>query len=141
MGRILAIDYGRKKIGLAVTDETRTVISTLERILNNEKVWENLGREINGYDPDLIVIGYPVSYEEKTSHFQQEVLNFQKKISSLTQKKTVLHDESYTSKMAEQVFVQSRGKKKTVEKKVREKKEKIDSLAAHLILKSFLKFP
>jgi len=132
------MDYGRKKIGLAVTDESQIVITTLPLLLNNTDAWLNLHQLIQQYHPECIVLGYPSTDTKELSNFQKEILAFQKKIMTRTGIKTILQDESYTSQEAENIYIEKRGKKTTSKKKRTDKKQKIDSIAAHLLLKSYL---
>ena len=141
MGRILAIDYGRKKIGMAITDESQTVISTLPQILNNANLWESVHRIITEYNPDLILLGYPSTALDILTNVQKEILDFKTKIFKLTGINTVLQDESYSSEEAGQIYIQNRGGKTTSRKKFKNRKQKIDSLAAHLLIRNYLNIP
>jgi len=140
MGRILAIDYGRKKIGLAITDESKLAISNLPQLANDQDLWKTLPQLLVQYAPEIILLGYPFSTLDELTPVQKEILAFQKKLQSLGNFQIILRDESYTSVEAGQIYIQNRGGKKTSSKKIRERKQKIDSLAAHLLIKSYLDF-
>lgn len=141
MGRILAIDYGRKKIGLAITDESQIIISNLPQIPNDPLLWKTMAVLLSQYSPESIVLGYPSSTMENLTNVQKEILAFKNKISTMGNFQIFLLDESYTSEEAGKIYIQNRGGKKTSHKKMKERKQKIDSLAAHLLLRTFLKFP
>ncbi|MDH4262609.1 MAG: Holliday junction resolvase RuvX [Spirochaetia bacterium] len=141
MGRILAIDYGRKKIGMAVTDESQLVISSLDQIINDSSLWNSISDILKEYNPDIIILGFPYAYLEQQTNLQKEILTFKNKLASMGSFNIILQDESYTSREAGQIYVKNKGGKKTSPKKYKERKQKIDSLAAHLLLRTYLQFP
>lgn len=129
MGRILGIDYGTKKIGLALTDEIRLFASPHETIPNNELLWNHLDRLICNYCIDAFVIGIP--FHDKGNSFAPQVFGFIKKLKSLYNFPIYLQDESLTSKDSREFLIQTgkRGKKLN---------QNLDRFAAQAILSSFL---
>jgi putative Holliday junction resolvase len=141
MERILAIDFGRKKIGLAVTDESRLVISSLPQITNDTNLWRSISAILTEYNPETILLGYPYTHLDQKTPIQNEIIAFKNKLATLGNFNIILQDESYTSQEAGKIYIQNRGGKKTSVKKFKERKQKIDSLAAHLLLRNYLNFP
>ena len=133
MGRILAIDYGLKRTGLAVTDplqiiataletaETTTLISYLKNYFQKEKV-------------DEVIIGLPKRLNNEDSDTAPEIRKFivlfKKNFSSMTIKEV---DERFTSSMAQQAMITGGMKKKD-----RQVKGNVDKISATLILQSYL---
>jgi putative Holliday junction resolvase len=142
MGRILALDYGRKRIGLAVTDEDQIAIRSLP-ILNyaSSSFWETLVKLILEMSPDLIVLGYPYSEREETTNVQKEIQNFRKHLEKICSYPVVYHDESHTSEKAMALLIEISGKKRGSRKQGKKRKDTLDSRAASLLLKSYLSIP
>ncbi|MDD2960889.1 MAG: Holliday junction resolvase RuvX [Muribaculaceae bacterium] len=133
MGRILAIDYGRKRTGIAVTDTlkivatglatipTHTIIDFLKKYLQTEKV-------------DLIVIGEPKKLDNTPSESMKYITPFIKRLQKeLPEIKFVMWDERFTSSIAHQSLIMTGAKKST-----RQEKGLIDSMAATIILNDYL---
>lgn len=132
MGRVLAIDYGTKRIGIAVTDPLKMIASPLTTIPAREIITflENYFKES---DVECIVVGDPSgpSANEKISKLADEFCrNLAKKFPG---KKIERIKEFYTSKMAFQAMIDG-GLKKTD----RQKKEIIDKVSAAILLKDYL---
>ena len=141
MGRVLAIDYGHKKIGMAISDESQIVVTNLQQIPNDNNMWNTMKALLSQYNPETIIIGYPSSHLDQLTKIQKEILEFREKISRLGSFTVALQDESYSSQDAGRIYIQNRGNKKTPAKKFQERKEKIDSLAAHILLRNYLNIP
>ena len=133
MGRIIGIDYGKKKVGFAITDELKISTNPLGTIPVHE-VWKFLKKQIKDYDIEGIVVGYATHKDGNDSESMQYIRPFfkglEKKFPYL---QIVWEDESYTSVLASQSLIESGAKKKT-----RQKKELIDTISAMLILQSYL---
>jgi putative holliday junction resolvase len=133
MARILAIDYGLKRTGIAVTDplqlianglttvETKTLIGFLQDYLQKEEV-------------ETIVVGEPrqmdYSHSEIEPAIRQFIAEFKKKVPDA---KIERFDECFTSRLATQAMIAAGYKKKD-----RRKKELIDKVSATIILQSYL---
>ncbi|MDH5716381.1 MAG: Holliday junction resolvase RuvX [Spirochaetia bacterium] len=139
MGRLLAVDFGRKYIGLAVTSEDQIAITNLESLeFHKTNFWENFFSVIKEYKPLQLIIGMPYSTGEK-SNILKEIKNFGRHIEKNIPNISIVYwDENFTSIEAENIFIEKSGKSKTSRKKQKEKKEKTHSMAAHLILKSYI---
>ncbi|MGL4676203.1 MAG: Holliday junction resolvase RuvX [Brevinema sp.] len=129
MARILGIDYGTKKIGLALTDSLRIIASPHSTQANNEQFWGFLKELITHQDIDGFVVGIP-SHQEKNS-FEPHVLGFIRKLQKHFSLPIYLQDESLSSKDS-RTFLLSTGKRG---KKL---KQSLDQYAAQMILSEFL---
>ncbi len=134
MGRILAIDYGKKRTGIAVTDPLQIIASGLTTVdtINNLSFLKDY---IKKEDVETIVIGYPFKLENtKTAHSLPLIDGFIKKLKkSFPYIPIVREDEHFTSKMAVQAMIDG-----GVKKMKRRDKALIDKISAALILKSYL---
>lgn len=133
MARILAIDYGGKRTGLAVTDPMQIIATGLATIESKELV-PYLKKYFSTEQVELIVIGLPVNWDESDTHGTPLVKEAIKKINKefpLMPLKTV--DERYTSKMAKDAMLVMGMKKKD-----RQIKGNVDIIAATIILQEYL---
>jgi len=133
--RILAIDYGKKRIGLALTDPLLTFAYPFETIQNNKSVLVQLKKIIEEKNIIKIILGYPSREDGKVSRLIPEINNFKDKLFKNFKIEVVLWDEMYTSKMAEKIVVDSYKKKK---KKKRKDKGLVDRNAAAIMLQEYL---
>jgi putative Holliday junction resolvase len=133
MGRILGIDYGEKRIGLAVTDPLQIFASPLETVST-----QGFDRFIDDYlkteNVDAIVIGYPVQMNNTPSKSVKYLDPFIRKLKKRIPGVPVhLVDERFTSKIALKAMIEG-----GVKKKDRRDKSLIDKISASLILQTFL---
>jgi putative Holliday junction resolvase len=133
MGRLLGIDYGTKRIGLAVTDPLRLIASPLKTIKTGEFdafVSEYLKTE----SIDAFIIGYPVQMNNKQSESVKYIKPFIRRLEKQFPSIPVhLVDERFTSKMALRSMIDG-----GVKKNDRKDKGLIDKTSAAIILRSFL---
>jgi putative holliday junction resolvase len=133
MGRILAIDYGTKRIGLAVTDPGQIFSFPLDTVSTSQfdkYIEEYLVKE----EVEAFVIGYPVQMNNQPSESVNYINPFIKRLKKNYPGKEIhLVDERFTSKMALQVMIEG-----GVSKKDRREKSITDKVSASIILKSFL---
>jgi putative Holliday junction resolvase len=133
MGRILAIDYGKKRVGLAVTDPMQMISSPLTTIATNE-IEAFLTDYLKNEDVVEFVVGYPVQMNNKPSESVKYIDPFLKRLGKLFPDKPVkLFDERFTSKMALRTMIDG-----GVKKKDRRDKSMVDRISASLILQSYL---
>jgi putative Holliday junction resolvase len=133
MARILAIDYGGKRTGLAVTDPMQIIATGLATIDSKELI-PYLKKYFTTEQVELIIIGLPVNWDESDTHGTPLVKTAIKKITKEFPHmplKTV--DERYTSKMAKDAMLQMGMKKKD-----RQIKGNVDIIAATIILQDYL---
>lgn len=134
MGRILAIDYGGKRTGLAVTDELQMIAGGLTTV-DTKELMDFLIQYCEKEKVEKIVIGMPVRHDGSPSDIATEILNFIKKLEKkLPQIPVLQHDERFTSKMAVKAMLEG-----GLKKKKRSDKKMIDKVSAVLILQSFMK--
>jgi putative Holliday junction resolvase len=133
MGRIIGIDYGLKRIGLAVTDPMQMFASPLTTV--NAPEFENFIKNyLEGNDVEAFVIGYPVQMNNNPSASVSYINPFIKKLKKTYPEIHIyLADERFTSKMAVRVMIEG-----GVKKKYRQNKSMIDKISASIILQSFL---
>ena len=135
--RILAIDFGRKRIGLAVCDETQTVITPLPQLdFTNRNFWANLKVSLGEKKPHKIILGYPYQDDGKKVTLDKEILEFKQHLQKLIEIEIELVDERFTSKIANEVWMQTQNTNSM--KKKKEKKKKLDSIAAAVMLRSYI---
>ena len=133
MARILAIDYGGKRTGLAVTDPLQIIATGLATIDSKELI-AYLKKYFSTEQVELVIIGLPVNWDESDTHGTPLVKEAIKKIEKEFPHmplKTV--DERYTSKMAKDAMLQMGMKKKD-----RQVKGNVDIIAATIILQEYL---
>ncbi len=133
MPRILAIDYGMKRTGIAVTDELQIIATSLDTV-ETPKLFEFLGKYLSENNVQEIVVGLPMRMHGEVGQLETKIQKF---ISKFKEKHPTIpvfrQDESFTSKMASQVIFESGAKKKK-----RRDKSLIDKVSATIILQSFM---
>lgn len=132
--RILAIDYGEKRVGIAITDPLKIFSIPLTTLNNNSKFWIGLEKIFNQYTVTKIVLGYPVNTDGSKTKLTEEIDKFRLKLRSKFHKEIVLVDERYSSSIAWEHI-----KEGVVSKKKRRNKALVDMNAAAVILDDFLK--
>lgn len=133
MGRILAIDFGTKRCGIAVTDQLQLIASGLTTVPTGE-LMSFLSEYLRFEDVETVVIGEPRQKDGSSSAVETEIQSFLKSFSaSFPNLKLVRADERFTSKMAFQSMIHSGMKKKK-----RQEKGLIDEISATLILQGYL---
>lgn len=132
--RILAIDYGTKRIGYALSDPLRLFPSTIATIPNDRNIFSKLSEIVLKNDVIKIIIGCPTSEIGKTAKLVEEIMKFKLKVEELTQIKSEIWDEHYTSKIAKERIIVS-----VTKKSKRLNKSLVDAHSAALILEEYLK--
>ncbi len=133
MGRILSIDFGRKRCGIAVTDPIRIIANGLETIATHN-IWIFLDNYLEKEKVDIIVVGYPKQMNNKASEAVEYINPFLKKLKNKFPEITIeLMDERFTSKMAFQTMIDA-----GLGKKDRQNKALVDKISATIILQSYL---
>jgi putative holliday junction resolvase len=133
MGRILAIDFGAKRCGIAVTDEFQIIANALTTVSNNELL-TFLKNYFSKEKVDEVIIGEPLDLKGNATHATPLVNAFIKKFESqFPEMKIVKVDERFTSKMASQAILMS-----GVKKEKRKDKSLIDQVSATILLQYYL---
>lgn len=136
MPRILAVDYGERRIGLALSDPTATIASplpTLKRRKGKRPPVAPIARLVEENAVEEIVVGLPLTLEGDDSDWTREVREFANALADRTSLPVALRDERLTSVRAERA-VRSLG----LSKEKREEKTRVDAAAAVLILQAYL---
>lgn len=133
MGRILAIDFGEKRTGIAVTDELQIIASGLTTV-DTPELMSFLTEYTDKENVELFIVGKPKQMNNKDSQSETHIQPFLEK---LTKKfpNIPIHreDERFTSKMAFQTMIDS-----GLKKKQRRNKALVDEISATIILQSYL---
>jgi len=133
MGRIIGIDYGKKRVGLAVTDPLKIFASPLLTI-NTQEFDSFIDEYTKTEQVDGFVVGYAVQMNNTPSESVKYIEPFIKKLKKRFPGKPVcLEDERFTSKMALKTMIDG-----GVKKKKRQNKKDLDKISASLILQSWL---
>lgn len=133
MGRILSIDYGRKRVGIAVTDPLQMIATGLTTVPAHNVI-DFLTEYVQKEQVDLFVIGEPKTVRNEASESQRYLIPFLNRLKKVfPHMQIVMIDERFTSKMAFQSMIDSGLKKSD-----RRKKEIIDTVSATIILQSYL---
>jgi putative Holliday junction resolvase len=132
--RLMAIDYGTKKIGLAFTDPTCSFVSATRTIMFKSE--KTIAKEIANLATDekvsLIILGYPLNEDGSANEMTGKVDVFKKRLEKLTDTEIILSDERYTSEEAEK-YLHLQGKS------IKGNKGRIDAISAALILDDYLR--
>ena len=133
MGRIVAIDYGLKRTGIATTDPQKIIASPLETVPTSELL-EFLRRYHQTEQIEKIVVGMPKNLQGEDTDATKPVEAFVSKLERQFPKIEVsLIDERFTSKMALDAMIAGGMKKKD-----RQKKENVDKISAAILLQSYM---
>jgi putative holliday junction resolvase len=133
MGRILAVDYGIKRTGIAVTDPLRIIATPLETVPTPD-LFSFLTRYLQKETVDEFVVGMPKTLLNKDSEIAPMVRIFVENLKlTFPEKHVHLADERFTSSMAMQAMIDGGMKKKD-----RQVKGNVDKISATIILQSFL---
>lgn len=134
MGRILAIDYGKKRTGLAVTDPLRIIATGLTTV-ETPKLFPWLKAYMAKETVDLILIGLPTNWDDSDTNatplVRQAINRLRKEFPHMPVETA---DERYTSKMATQSMLES-----GLRKKDRRNKALVDEIAATILLQDYLR--
>lgn len=133
MGRILAVDYGLKRTGLAVTDPLRIIATALDTVPTAELL-KYLATYLQKETVDEFVVGMPKTMKNEDSEIAPQVRAFIEVLKRTFPDKPIhLGDERFTSKIAMRTMIDGGMKKKD-----RQVKANVDKISATIILQSFL---
>ena len=130
--RVLGIDVGSVRIGLAVSDETRTLASPVATIPNEARtLWTRIEREMEDRQVDRVVIGLPRRLDGTDGEAAESARAFAAELARRTAIAIELWDERFTTTIAERSLIESGVRRKR-------RREVIDSVAAAVLLQSWL---
>lgn len=133
--RYLGLDLGTRTLGISISDTTKTIASTLKTIRFSESDYDSIIPElkniIDEYHISKIVLGLPKNMNNTMGERCETTIAFQKKISEIFDIEVVLQDERLTTVQATNYMLEADISRK-------KRKKKIDSLAANIILQTYL---
>ena len=133
MARILAIDFGSKRTGIAITDELQMIASGLTTVPTIE-IYDFLKDYLTKERVEMFLVGEPKQMNNTISESEKNILPFIEKLKKLYPSIPVKRiDERFTSKMAFQTMIDS-----GLKKKQRQNKSLVDEISATIILQSYL---
>lgn len=133
MPRILAIDYGKVRTGIAITDELQIIASGLTTVKTSE-LFSFLKNYIEKEDVELIIVGEPKQMNNEVSESELLIAPFVEKLKKIFPSMAIKRvDERFTSKMAFQSIIDS-----GIKRKQRRNKALVDEVSATIILQSYL---
>jgi putative Holliday junction resolvase len=131
--RFISIDYGKKRIGVAVSDPLNLTARGIDTLNNDETFLQKFSKIISEFNPQAIVVGMPYMPSGDVGERAKEVIKFSNFIKDKFSIPIILWDERYTSKVAVDTMIKS-----GVKKKKRARKENIDRIAAAILLQEYL---
>ncbi|MGC6438760.1 MAG: Holliday junction resolvase RuvX [Flavobacteriaceae bacterium] len=133
MGRILALDFGEKRTGVAVTDPLKIIASGLTTVATKSLI-DFLKNYLNSEEVDLFVIGEPKQMNNSPSESEVYIQPFLKQLTKTFPQIPIERvDERFTSKIAFQTMIDT-----GISRKKRQNKSLIDQISATIILQSYL---
>lgn len=133
MARIIAIDYGTKRTGIAITDELQIIASGLTTV-ETKGLMKFLKEYIATENVEAMVIGEPKRMNNDPSDVEKDILRFRESVEKQHPTlKIIRQDERFTSKMAFQTMIDS-----GLSKKKRKNKALVDQISATIILQDYL---
>ncbi|MFC2093721.1 Holliday junction resolvase RuvX [Bacteroidota bacterium] len=136
--KYLSIDYGLRRVGIAVSDEDKKYSFSRDFLYNDNSLYINLLLLIKQENISRIILGYPLNFKSEKTSQTIEVEKFKQKLESILQENSLtisitLFDERLTSNLAKQNIISS-----GLKKKKRQNKGLVDSTAAQIILQDYL---
>lgn len=131
--RIVAFDYGTKRIGVAVTDPMKLIATPLATV-HPKDIWTFLDNYIKDEDVETFVVGKPLQMDGTASQSAQHIVGFIRKLKKVYPGIQIIEiDERFTSKIASRVIAES-----GLKKSKRQEKGLVDSVAATIILQTYM---
>jgi putative Holliday junction resolvase len=133
LNRFLAIDYGVKRIGIALCDPLYTFAYPFKTIINDQNLWKELKKIISEQAVSKIILGIPTKENGEDASITREVLKFKAQAENKFKIEVLLRDERYTSSIAQDNILKS-----VTKKSKRREKGLVDRSAAAIILQDYL---
>lgn len=131
--RLMAFDYGTKRIGIAVSDSLQIIATALDTV-HPEEIWNFLQKYLATEQVETFVLGKPMRLDGSPSQSAQHVVGFMRKLKKTYPSIPVVEvDERFTSKIASQAIAQS-----GLKKQKRQEKSLVDTVSATLILQTYM---
>lgn len=136
MGRVLAFDYGTKRVGVAVSDPLKMIANSLET-QDTKSIFDFTKKYCANEDVECFVVGFPFNYGHHQNDVVKHIEAFIVKLQQMFDGKKIYKvDERFTSKMASRALHES-----GVSRKEKHNKKNIDAISANLILQTYLENP
>ena len=132
--RVLGIDFGSVRVGVAVSDPLRIIAQSIGTFANNATILDEIVKCANEYDVGLVVVGMPYTLKGEKGTKADEVDKFIAMLKERLHVDVVSLDERFTSRIAQHTLIQMG----TTKKQRRMNKGRVDAMASALILQSFL---
>lgn len=131
--KIIAIDYGTKRVGLAIADSTLSFALPLTVLENNKSLFLNIKKIVDEENINLIILGFPKTINDYVSQRHELILNFKNQLNAFLNGlvKIILFDESYSTKSAYSLMINSGANKKHYQKSK-------DMVSACIFLENYL---
>jgi putative Holliday junction resolvase len=136
MSRVLALDYGERRIGVAISDPTRTIaqpLSTILRRRGKRPPYTKILEVVREWEPERIVVGLPVEGSGDEGAMAKETRAFGEGLRQRSGLPVDYWDERFTSARAERELAQLE-----LPASARRQKGRVDAMAAHFILQAYL---
>ncbi|MBZ0199784.1 MAG: Holliday junction resolvase RuvX [Ignavibacteriaceae bacterium] len=133
LSRILCIDFGLRRIGLALSDPLKTFAYPYKTILNDKNLIINLNKIVELQQVEKIILGFPTKEDGSDSHVTKNVIKFKLELEKKFNIEVILWDERYSSSIAQELIIESVSKKSK-----RREKGLVDRGAAAVILQEYL---
>lgn len=139
MGRVLALDIGERRIGVAVSDPTGTVARPLTTIVRRSRQadWQAISQLVDEYAVERVLIGLPLSLDGSEGPQARQVRRYAERLASALTVPLEFWDERYSSLTAEEIL-RSRRPRKMGRKQRQRARAEIDATAAAVFLQAFL---
>lgn len=130
MGRVLALDPGSRRIGVAVSDPLRIAAHPVE-VVDADGSLDRIAELVERYEPDVVVVGLPVGLDGREGPAAARARTFGSDVAARTGREVVYVDERFTTATAERVMIEAGTRR-------RARRERIDTVAATIILEQYL---
>jgi putative Holliday junction resolvase len=131
--RILAIDYGSRRLGVAMSDPMNIIAQGLPTLVNDQRVFEQLRATLRDHPISCIVVGMPYNLKGESGMKAKEVEEFVERLRTEVHVPVTTWDERFTSKLAQEAM-----REMGMKKRKRMKKGAVDQIASVLLLQSYL---
>jgi putative Holliday junction resolvase len=136
--KYMAIDYGDKRVGIAVSDENKKYSFSREHLSNDKNFLDRLLKIIQEENVSKIIIGYPLNFKSEKTIQTLKIEEFKNTLEKFLSGKSmaaeiIYYDERFTSKLAENSIMNS-----GLSKKKRQEKGRVDSISAQIILQDYI---
>lgn len=133
MARVIGIDLGSKRIGIAVSDQTRTISSALKTldVKSTKSSLNSIADIVSYYDAKKVVIGLPLNMDGTKGPAAEKALDFAQRLKARVEAEVLTFDERLTTRQGERILISADMSRK-------KRRRSIDKLAAQIMLQAYL---